>query len=145
MEAQTIHTKHEHPQHARGHYADPTLIQPPIWTIYTHDGGDVNGILTDYGGTRYQIAQGDPVTLPTPAGRVFMEIIGVGRWRLTFDPASSAANLTVVGLDGCIAAMAPYPGAALGVMSIETYTLSGDMQHRTDFNGSYQITPAPGS
>lgn len=141
MESQTIRTKHEHPQQARDRFVEPMLIQPPVWTIYTHDGGDEDGTLTDYGGTQYPIAAGSPVTLPTPAGRVFMEIIGVGRWRLTFDPASSAANLVAVGLDGCVATMAPYPGGAAGVMSIQVYTLSGDMLH---VNGSFEIMPAPG-
>ena len=136
MESQTIRTKPEHPQHARGRFAEPTLVQPPIWTIYTHDGGDENGTLTDYGGNQYPVAAGSPVMLPTPAGRVFMEIIGVGQWRLTFDPASSAANLVAVGLDGCTATMAPYPGQAAGGMSIEVYALTGDMVH---MNGSFEI------
>lgn len=140
MESQTIRTKPEHPRHAQGRLAGPMLIQPAIWTIYTHDGGDEDGTLTDYGGNQYPIAAGSPVTLPTPAGRVFMEIIGVGRWRLTFDPASSAANLVAVGL-GCVATMAPDPGGAAGVMSVGVYTLSGEMLH---VNGSFEIMPNPG-
>ena len=141
MESRIARNKPEHPRHARGRFAEHTLVQPPIWTIYTHDGGDENGVLDDYGGNQYPIAAGSPVTLPTPAGRVFMEIIGVGRWRLTFDPASSAANLVVVGLDGCNATMAPDPGGAAGVMSIQVYTLSGGMRH---VNGSFEITAGTG-
>ncbi len=144
MQPQTIRTKSEYPPLPRGRFAEPMLVQPPIWCIYTHDGGDEDGTLTDYGGDRYPIAAGDPVTLPTPAGRVLMEIIGVGRWRLTFDPAGSAANLTVIGTDGCLATMTPEPGGALGVCAVETYTLSGGMLHRTDVNGSFEIMPESG-